>query len=116
MTLDEYEALRLTDYDGLEHSDAAKLMSISRPTFTRLVSRARRKVSELIIDGSALRIEGGPVHFSENLIQCLDCDARFASPISRNSHECPECGSANVEDIAARFGHGRCCRGNRTGC
>ena len=84
LTLDEYEALRLADYDGLDHTEAAKLMSISRPTFTRLISRARRKVSELIVDGSALRIEGGAVHFSENLIHCLDCDARFASPISKS--------------------------------
>jgi predicted DNA-binding protein (UPF0251 family) len=113
LTLDEYEALRLADYDGFDHTDAAKLMSISRPTFTRLISRARRKVSELIVDGSALRIEGGAVHFSKNLIRCLDCETKFASPMSRNSHECPQCGSKKTEDIAAKFGHGRCCRGNR---
>lgn len=113
LTLDEYEALRLADYDGLEHVEAADSMNISRPTFTRLIARARRKVAELIVDGKSLSIDGGAVHFSENLIRCFDCDARFASPMSRQSHECPECGSGNVEDIAARFGHGRCCGKNR---
>ncbi|NOY75071.1 MAG: DUF134 domain-containing protein [Kiritimatiellaeota bacterium] len=113
LTLDEYEAFRLADYDGLDHVEGAERMNISRPTFTRLIARARRKVAALIVDGNALVIEGGAVHFSENLIRCLDCETHFPSPLSRRRHVCPECGSSRIEDIAAKFGHGRCCRGNR---
>ena len=112
LTLDEYEALRLADYDGMDHAAAAKTMSISRPTFSRLIARARKKVAELIVDGRALVIDGGQVHFSENLIRCIECGTRFTSPIARSGHVCPECGSGRVEDIAAKFGHGRCCGRN----
>ena len=54
---DEVEALRLADHQGLYHEDAAQEMGISRATFGRILSDARRKVAEAIIQGKALRIE-----------------------------------------------------------
>jgi predicted DNA-binding protein (UPF0251 family) len=54
---DEVEALRLADHQGLYHEDAAREMGISRATFGRILSEARRKVAEAIIQGKALRIE-----------------------------------------------------------
>ncbi|MDD5727710.1 MAG: DUF134 domain-containing protein [Victivallales bacterium] len=110
LSLDEYEALRLADYEGLDHCDAAGKMQISRPTFTRLLARARRKLTGFIVEGRALRISGGAVHFSQNLIRCLDCGARFPAALTEAKHVCPECGSVNYEDLARNFGHGRCCR------
>lgn len=64
MTLDEYEALRLADLEGLYHDEAAARMNISRPTFSRIIDGARHKVAETLVDGKVLRIEGGPVHLS----------------------------------------------------
>lgn len=61
LALDEFEALRLADRDGLEHVEAAKKMGISRQTFTRIVRAARKKVADFLTRGSALSIEGGPV-------------------------------------------------------
>ena len=61
MTLDEIEALRLADLDGLYQERAAKKMGISRPTFARIIETARRKVADALIHGKALRIEGGSV-------------------------------------------------------
>lgn len=61
LTVDEYEAIRLADFEGKSHEDAAKLMSISRPTFSRIVEKARKKISEFIVEGKKLVIEGG--HF-----------------------------------------------------
>ena len=55
--LDELEAIRLADYEGLYHEDAAQKMKISRATFGRILDEARRKVAEAIIKGKALRIE-----------------------------------------------------------
>ncbi len=55
--LDEFEAIRLADYEGLYHEDAAGKMKISRPTFGRILSAARRKVAEGLIKGKALKIE-----------------------------------------------------------
>ena len=61
LALDEYEALRLTDGRGLEHLEAARLMGVSRQTFTRIIKVARKKVADFLIHGSALKIEGGPI-------------------------------------------------------
>ena len=57
LRLDELEALRLADYEGLYHEDAALKMKISRATFGRILDEARRKVANAIINGKALRIE-----------------------------------------------------------
>jgi hypothetical protein len=61
MTLDEYEALRLADLEGLYQDDAAGRMGVSRATFGRILRSAHRKVAETLTHGLALRIEGGPV-------------------------------------------------------
>jgi predicted DNA-binding protein (UPF0251 family) len=65
LTLDEMEALRLADLEGLYQEQAAAHMGISRPTFARIVEVARRKTAEALIHGKALRIEGGAVEFKE---------------------------------------------------
>ena len=54
---DELEALRLADYQGLYQEEAAKMMSISRQTFGRILSSARKKTAEALILGKALKIE-----------------------------------------------------------
>lgn len=59
--LDEFEALRLADRDGLHHEAAAAQMGISRATFGRIVESARRKVAEALSTGKALQIAGGNV-------------------------------------------------------
>ena len=110
LNLDEYESLRLADYAGLDHCDAAEKMCIYRPTFTRFLARVRHKLTEFLVEGKFLQIKGGVVHFSQNLIKCLDCGIRFPSPLTNTTHICPECGSTNYEDLALNFGHGRCCR------
>jgi hypothetical protein len=61
MSLDEFEALRLADLDGLYQEQAAAQMKVSRPTFSRIVDSARRKMADALVHGKALRIEGGPV-------------------------------------------------------
>jgi predicted DNA-binding protein (UPF0251 family) len=57
LSLDELEAIRLADYEGRYHEEAAKNMAVSRATFGRILSKARKKVAEAIVDGKALRIE-----------------------------------------------------------
>jgi len=63
--LDELEALRLADLNGLYQAKAAEQMKISRPTFSRIVEQARRKVADALIHGKALRMEGGAVIMKE---------------------------------------------------
>jgi predicted DNA-binding protein (UPF0251 family) len=61
LNFDEVEALRLADLDGLYQEQAAERMSISRPTFARIIERARRKVADALVNGKAIRMEGGTV-------------------------------------------------------
>ncbi len=61
LALDELEALRLADLNGQYQEQAAEQMKISRATFARIVEVARKKVADALINGKALRIEGGPV-------------------------------------------------------
>ncbi len=60
LTVDEFEAIRLKDYEGLDQIGAAKKMGISQPTFQRIYESARKKVADAIVNGKAIRIEGGP--------------------------------------------------------
>ena len=61
LTLDEVEALRLADLQGRYHEEAAERMGVSRQTLGRILSAARRKVAEALVEGKALRVEGGNV-------------------------------------------------------
>ena len=59
MTIDEFEAIRLANLEKLSHAQAAKLMKVSRPTFTRILMSAHQKVADGLVNIKAIRIEGG---------------------------------------------------------
>ncbi|MEM5782584.1 MAG: DUF134 domain-containing protein [Candidatus Aenigmatarchaeota archaeon] len=59
LTVDEFEAIRLKDLEGLEQEEAAKKMNISQPTFFRLLDSGRKKIANAIVNGKAIKIEGG---------------------------------------------------------
>ena len=109
LSLDEYEAVRLSDYLGLDHAAAATEMEVSRPTFTRLHERASRKLAQFIVEGLRLSIAGGRVHFGSNLYRCTSCLKVFPSEMGKELSTCPFCNSDSLEDLAASHGHGQCC-------
>jgi len=59
LTLDEFEAVRLACLEELKQVDAAKLMRVSRPTFSRILTSAQRKIADGLVNIKAIRIEGG---------------------------------------------------------
>jgi predicted DNA-binding protein (UPF0251 family) len=59
LTVDEFEAIRLKDLEGLEQIEASDRMKISQPTFFRLLDSARKKIADAIVNGKAIKIEGG---------------------------------------------------------
>jgi predicted DNA-binding protein (UPF0251 family) len=109
LTLDEFEAFRLADQQGLTHAMAADEMEISRSTFSRLIEKARKKIADFIIHGRMLTIEGGSVHFRVNIIQCQECKHLFKMNFEQEITECPACHSTKIINLAGNFGHGRCC-------
>jgi uncharacterized protein len=95
MTLDEFEAIRLADVEGLYHEQAAGRMKVSRPTFSRIVYSAYRKVANALVHGKALRIEGGAIyaegqcaarrpgcgHQWDGSAECCHCRNRIANSL-----------------------------------
>lgn len=63
LEVDELEAMRLADLQGLSQEDAARQMNVSRATFGRIVAEGRRKIADALVNGKAIRIEGGQVEF-----------------------------------------------------
>ena len=61
MSLDEFEAIRLVDLAGMYQDAGSAQMDISRQTLGRILERAHRKIVDVLVQGKALRIEGGNV-------------------------------------------------------
>ena len=59
LTFDELEAIRLSDLEGLEQTTSAEKMQISQPTLHRTLASARKKIADALVNGKALKIEGG---------------------------------------------------------
>jgi predicted DNA-binding protein (UPF0251 family) len=128
LAVDEYEALRLADLEGLYQEDAADQMGISRPTFGRIVESARKKIAEALVNGKALEIKGGEIEMvSQREFVCSDCQHKWAIPYGTGRPApCPQCQSRNIhrapedrggprrgkpgpgEGRGRRMQHGRC--------
>ena len=104
LTVDEYEAIRLSDYENLKHEEASIKMKISRPTFTRLVNTARNKVARALVSGSAIKIQGGSYVFLKNRLKCNACGSMWETKY-RDSEKlnCPECKSENINYADRNF-------------
>ena len=70
MTLEELEAIRLCDYEGLEQEEAAQMMAVSRGTFQRILYAARKRVAEALCTGKGLRIQGGNYQLASCQCNC----------------------------------------------
>lgn len=70
LSLDEFEAVRLADYEQLYQEEAAAKMNISRQTFGRIIDAAHKKIADVLLNGKALKIEGGEVALDETRSCC----------------------------------------------
>lgn len=94
---EEYEALRLNDYEKNSQCESAAFMGISRPTFTRIYMSAREKIAKAFVEHRSIIVEGGSVEVDDHWLVCNDCHAVFsnvqADGIATN---CALCGSTNI--------------------
>jgi predicted DNA-binding protein (UPF0251 family)/predicted Fe-Mo cluster-binding NifX family protein len=99
LSLEGYEALRLADLEGLRQDEAADRMKISRQTFGRILAEARRAVTEAIVRGLVLRIEGGEYRVADG---SMDAPAACSEPEAyrRNPERKPGGGVKEMRKIA----------------
>jgi len=64
LTVDELEAIRLADLQGLYQEQSAEKMNISRQTFGRILESAHKKIADALVNGKALSIQGGPIELA----------------------------------------------------
>ena len=93
LSLDEFEALRLADFEGLYQEQSASMMNISRQTFGRIIDSARKKIADALVNGKSLKIEGGIVSFEEaEDIKCSSCNNSIKCCKTKDSGPtCPRC-------------------------
>lgn len=99
LDIEEYESIRLLDYENLSQEDAAIVMKISRPTLTRIYNRARKKIASALTESRQIMIEGGRAIFSSSWFECKSCHSSFNITLSGIMEECPLCESSQIINI-----------------
>lgn len=93
---EEYEAIKLADYDLMNHLEASQLMGVSRATFARVYESARRKIANALVETREIRSVFGNAVMDNSWRICGDCHARFNLPHTMKEHRCPICKSDNI--------------------
>ena len=102
LPMEEVEAIRLKDLEGLEQEQCAQSMRVSRPTFARILESARKKVADAMLNGKAIRIEGGNFEMATRRFRCLDgheWDIPFESLVAGFPYSCPICSTPSIMPI-----------------
>jgi uncharacterized protein len=106
LTIDEFEALRLADYEGLYQEQAAARMKISRATFGRILESARNKIARVLVEALVLNIEGGEIMTTVQgrgpggFCICPSCDLRVPHEAGKPCAEqrCTQCGKRMLRE------------------
>jgi len=107
--MDEFEAIRLADLEGLYQEKAAEKMKVSRQTFGNIINSAHKKIAEALIKAKALKIEGG-VYTTAGMkkFRCYDCDHKWEIAYGTGRPQnCPECKSDNIHRAEEDRGYAR---------
>jgi len=98
LSLDEFEAIKLADYEGQYQESAALHMNISRQTFGRIIDSAHKKIADVLINGKALKIEGGSVVIDPlKTVTCKKCPRlRKATGNTEIPEKCRQCKKFNI--------------------
>ncbi|OFI07018.1 hypothetical protein CLOACE_06040 [Clostridium acetireducens DSM 10703] len=96
LKIEELEAMRLKDIEGLTQEECAKRMEISRQTFQNVIDKARKKVAIALTKGMAISINGG--NYTRNIcsFKCTNCGSFYEINFEGDKDVCPKCGSEKV--------------------
>lgn len=96
---EEYEAIKLADYDLMNHLEASQLMGVSRATFARVYESARRKIALALVEAREIRSVFGNAQLDKSWYECSSCNARFSMPETLQYQECPICKNEDINPI-----------------
>ncbi|MFZ5646095.1 MAG: DUF134 domain-containing protein [Bacillota bacterium] len=97
LTVEELEAIRLKDLMGLEQEACAERMGVSRPTYHRILTSARQKVAEALINGRAIKVEGGNFQVVIRRFRCQLCGHQWEEVCGQRAETtCPSCDKEEV--------------------
>jgi predicted DNA-binding protein (UPF0251 family) len=101
LPVEELEAIRLKDLSGLDQEQCAEQMGIARTTFQNHLYAAHAKIAEALVQGKALRIEGGEFEVpAARMFMCTACGHEFEAPFCNGQRgsdlTCPSCGQGPV--------------------
>ena len=102
LSIEEAEAIRLKDLEGLEQEEGAERMNVSRPTFQRVLASARQKMADALLNGKAIRIEGGNFEMSPRRFRCAnghEWEVPFETMTEATPQLCPVCNAASAEPL-----------------
>jgi predicted DNA-binding protein (UPF0251 family) len=94
LLFEEFEAIRLADYEDLSQEEAAEKMNISRPTFTRLHDKAKRKIAKAFVEGKAILIRGGTYVTDDFWYKCHNCNETMIT--MKPARQCRKCDSNDI--------------------
>ncbi|MPN13937.1 hypothetical protein SDC9_161263 [bioreactor metagenome] len=97
LLFEEYEAIKLADYENLTQEEAALKMNISRPTFTRLYDKARKNIAKAFVEGKVILIQGGNYITDSNWYKCRVCNETMNS--TKSEDHCVNCDSENLDKL-----------------
>jgi predicted DNA-binding protein (UPF0251 family) len=97
MTYEEFESVRLMDYENLNQLEASEKMNISRPTFTRLYDNARKKIAKAFVEGTSIMIKGGDYIADDYWFRCYKCNEVMITlkPVDN----CTNCNSEDIKQV-----------------
>ncbi len=97
LQLEEYESIRLVNYEGLSQEDAAISMEVSRPTLTRIYNSGLNKIAKAFVEGRIIRIQGGNYEFDKEWYKCKRCHKLI--PGMENHIPCTGCKVFGDEEL-----------------
>ena len=96
---EEYEAIKLADYDLMNHQEASELMGVSRATFARVYESARRKIARAMVETREIKSVFGNAWLDSTWFICNACHSRFTMPPNLPDQYCPMCKSNHINTI-----------------
>jgi len=94
LTVDEREAIRLSDLLGMSHEEAGHCMGVSRATFGRIIQKGRRAIADALINGKAINVAGGNYRIvsQTRIFKCKGCNHMWqVEKGTGRPRRCPQC-------------------------